>query len=464
MAALVEILEVVPGPGGESLRGFSLERPQPPARPSVGTPGEEPEEAVTAGADVHAIELAGWALGREQRAVSIEVTTHDANPLIELPIDRERPDVAAAHPDAPGAATGGFHGWVGTLGLPEAFELRLNTVLEDDSRVELASLRGRRTYLRPQPRSSRLQPLMVTTLARTGSTILVRLLGGHPDVLAYRPFQYEPRVARYWTEILKTLAEPVSYLRQITHAARPNDRQWWLGLGSPLPEPLLDPQLQSWMGAGGVEELAALCRNRIDALYGQIVRESDRADARYFVEKYLPNTVPSLVWELYPDAREVILVRDFRDMICSMFAMNEKRGFAKFGRERVESDRAHIEQLGRTGVARLLDSWRRRTDRAHLVRYEDLILEPRRTLEALVAYLGLDSSPDLITSMQEALEARTDDSQRHRTSADPRSSIGRWQTDLTADLQETCETALGPALEAFGYRSGRKGTLAGAIG
>jgi len=37
-----------------------------------------------------------------------------------------------------------------------------------------------------------------------------------------------------------------------------------------------------------------------------------------------------------------------------MFALNEKRGFPKFGRERVGSDREHIEALGRTPVTSLI--------------------------------------------------------------------------------------------------------------
>ena len=39
----------------------------------------------------------------------------------------------------------------------------------------------------------------------------------------------------------------------------------------------------------------------------------------------------ALTAELYPDAREVFLVRDFRDMVASIFAFNRKRGVRGFG-------------------------------------------------------------------------------------------------------------------------------------
>jgi hypothetical protein len=446
---LVEILETRgEQTASQRLTGCALDRPSE-------------HDLGTSGGDTHSIEVAGWAAGRDRPVVAVEVVTGEGLGLVELPVDLERPDVVQRHPDTGGTATG-FRGWVSTLGLPPEFELGIRAVLEGGEREPIATLQGRRQTLESGFEPS-IQPLLVTTLARTGSTILVRLLGGHPDIAAYRPFQYEPRVARYWMEILRTLSEPSSYLRQITHAARPNDKHWWVGTGSPLPRPLLDPDLQGWMGNEGVEGLAAVCQQRVDALYGEIARRCERPAATYCVEKYLPNIVPRLILELYPRASEIILVRDFRDMVSSMLALNAKRGYPKFGRERVGSNVEHIRELGRTGVARMLASWRERSDRSHLVRYEDLILRPEDTLEPLLRYLGLDSSPETIAAMRETLSERTDDSDRHRTTADPRSSIGRWRQDLSPELQQECEAALAPALEAFGYEPRPEDSLAEAI-
>ena len=41
----------------------------------------------------------------------------------------------------------------------------------------------------------------------------------------------------------------------------------------------------------------------------------------------LPDHVPILLSDLYEDSREIILVRDPRDVLCSLVAFNAKRGF-----------------------------------------------------------------------------------------------------------------------------------------
>ena len=71
-----------------------------------------------------------------------------------------------------------------------------------------------------------------------------------------------------------------------------------------------------------------------------------------------------------------------------------------------------------------------------------------------------DACPDTAAA---STTERTDDSDRHRTTADPRSSIGRWRHDLSPELQQECEAALAPALEAFGYEPRPEGSLAEAI-
>ena len=46
--------------------------------------------------------------------------------------------------------------------------------------------------------------------------------------------------------------------------------------------------------------------------------------------------------ELYPDSREVFLVRDFRDMVSSILAFNAKRGARGFGRAAAETDAGYV--------------------------------------------------------------------------------------------------------------------------
>src|SRR5206468_3765127 len=112
-----------------------------------------------------------------------------------------------------------------------------------------------------------------------------------------------------------------------------------------------------------------------------------------FVEKFaVRSAVPDLVWELYPRARELILVRDFRDLVASILAMNVKVGYQGFGRRRAASDEEFIERQMADLASAFVRTWRERSDRAHLVRYEDLVTSRGPTLEGILEYLGLDAS------------------------------------------------------------------------
>jgi hypothetical protein len=147
--------------------------------------------------------------------------------------------------------------------------------------------------------------------------------------------------------------------------------------------------------------------------------------------------------------REVILVRDFRDMVASMFAYNAKRGREGFRRDSVTSDAEYVVKQVKGSVSGLAAAWSARRDRAHLVRYEDLIRDPEATVASLLRYLGLDESAT--GAMVSALVARAPETEWHRTTPDPGASIGRWRQDLAPEVRRACEEELASELRAFGY-------------
>jgi hypothetical protein len=211
--------------------------------------------------------------------------------------------------------------------------------------------------------------------------------------------------------------------------------------------------VQGWLGREAIEQLALVCQERIDAVYRKIAQRCDAEDAVFFAEKFTASTAPSLMWELYPHAREVILVRDFRDMIASVIAFNEKKGGQMFGRTRVRSNEDFVRRMGGYGRT-LVGEWHRRSDRAHLVRYEDMIQKPLETVRSLVDYLEVDASEDNLRAMAETVGYTPPDMAEHGTSAGIEASIGRWREDLSDELKRVCEDAFAVPLETFGYTTG----------
>ena len=407
--------------------------------------------------DTWALPVTGWAIGTAAPARAVHVGRDDA--AWSLPVHDRRPDVAARHPDREWARHAGFSGTVNLLRLAPRFELDVTAELADGTRTPLARIAGRRAPLR-SPYEPELRPLMVTTLGRTGSTWLIHLLAGHPQVAAYRPFSFEPRAATYWVDVVTGLAEPSSYMQQLEgEVSYPGP--WWLGSGTRMTsETLPDAELARWLGSEHVADLAAFAQQRIDALYGRVAAAAGERP-RYFAEKFLPRSnVPQLLRELYPDACELVLVRDFRDMLCSIRSFNEQRGRPAFGLEAATDLEHYVADVLAPSVAGLLDEWRARRGAAHLVRYVDLLADPAPTVGGILRHAGLASSADHVEALLARAAGPVAGMEDHRTTRHPRESIGRWRTELDPALRSLCDEAFGEALAEFGYETAATGSVA----
>jgi hypothetical protein len=395
----------------------------------------------------YALDMRGWAIGREEHVVAVELASEGAS-LRTVPLDVERPQVAARFGVDPRI---GFRVLVNGLSLPPQFELEVLALTAAGERLPVAVVRGRRAQL-PGRADPALQPLIVTTLGRTGSMLLLRLLEAHPEVLVIRPHRYEQRVGGYWAEVMLALTDPASYMRQIEPSGSLDSPRWWLGDEGPTPG--FDPQqgLQRWLGDDAAIALADTCGARIEALYAEAAAARPDERPRFFAEKHTLRSA-AVTAELFPGAREVFLVRDFRDMVASILAFNRKRGVQGFGEGAARDPLDYVERLGgwADGMVRRLE---RRGPRAHVLRYEDLVGAPATTLGALLEYLEADAGEATVKAMLDVLETEMPELARHHTSPDASASIGRWQTDLDDELQRACERSFGRALAAFGYDFG----------
>jgi len=399
---------------------------------------------------IYALEVDGWVLSRTVPPVAVEVIEAGLA-IYRVPVQLRWQEPMAAFPGVPHADRCAFRVLVSALRLPPRFELLLQVHLEDGSCVPFCTVRGQRGPLQFGS-DSKLLPLMVTTLGRTGSTWLVALLAQHPQLVAYRPFDYETRVTSYWLAVLRALGEPISYTQCLRGELSAGP--WWLGDNRPSAAPPLpaDPEIRQWFGGAHIRALAAFCRNRIETFFEQVAAVQRRSDARFFVEKFYPERFQAaMVRELFSAAGEVFLVRDFRDMYSSMLSFGKKIGRPTFGRELTKTDEEFL-RLIRDQAARLLESWNERSGTAYLLRYEDLIQTPEIALRALLERFALDSSVETIQNMLRRAPEVMPESQRfHQTSGAPAESIGRWRQDMGPALQGVAREAFGGVLKAFGY-------------
>ena len=422
---VTRIVEVAKSPKlDDAFHGFELSEPKP---------GSEH--------DIYSVKLAGWALGRNvsMRCLDLMIRTVCWK---SIPLAFSIPEVAAAFPNAMGKDTCGFRSAFGVLGLPPTFRLEMVAVFRNSERRKCGEIVAVHDPLRTSY-ESKLRPLIVTSLARTGTTRLMQMLSRHPAIVMNPHYPLEGRPACYWLHMLKVLAEP---------ANSRNTFEADLSFLPPSPsncEPFTDlPAIKQWFGKDYVIELAEFSKRIIDQCYTRLAEQQQRANAVHvFAEKCLPCHLQWLFHELYPNGREVVLVRDFRDMVCSMIAFNKKRHFAAFGRENVETDTEFI-RAKQADAQRLVDVLRDRKDSVLCVHYEDLVLEPERTLRRILNHLELSSTDGVLGQMiDDASEAFA----FHRTTPSDVASLGRWKRDLDPRLQTVCHDVFADLLMEAGY-------------
>jgi len=395
----------------------------------------------------HILEIRGWVLGKiAPAAFAILMNQHEQEALKRSPIHLARPDVAAHYRQVPEATHSGFVITFSVLGLALETTLQLLVRLKGQQRLRLATLRLRRRKTLSSSYSAQLQPLMITSLPRSGSTWLMHLLAHHPHIVAYRHYPYENYAAKYWLyNMLKVFSEPGHYLNRDNRDDLFNLNLNWIQYHC-----YQNNRFNTWFGQEYLAQLIGFCQQSIDQFYQQVAQTQQQAlpASGYFAEKFGPGYVTGLFHECYPQAREIILVRDFRDVLCSMLAFTQKIGQAGFGLEHLEQDEAIFEQI-KLRAQSLVHYWQLRVQQALLVRYEDLLLQPQATLQQILDYLNLDHQ--CIESMLRQATEETAELKAHRTSQQPKASINRWRGDMNRALKQLCHTQLHTELNTFNY-------------
>jgi hypothetical protein len=396
-----------------------------------------------------AVRVSGHVLAASGPIQRVEAVVH-GHVLASGTPNEATPDVASRLPAAPWAAHCGFSLLVDTLILHRSFDFGLRVLLSDGTVVNIASIGGERHAL-TTAYSPRLQPLIVNSFGRTGTTLLMRMLAAHPQVIMYDRPPYEIRSSKYWLHALRVLGTPTDARSQIGAAMQFHEDPRAAG-GNPFysSEFAAAQEVEVWSGSTYLEDLVAFCQRSIDDWYLATAAAQNQPTAPlvFFAEKHFPDLFPRLLRDLYPGAREIFLVRDFRDMIASMLAYNAKKGSGDFGRDRVDSDEAWLDYL-RQNFTVLHFAWQDRGEPDSLIRYEELVRYPGSVLTGLLTRLGLDASPATVADLLAVAEAP--ELQGHGSSRSPAASIGRWQQDLSPEMPARIAERFSGLLQDFGY-------------
>jgi Sulfotransferase family len=278
-----------------------------------------------------------------------------------------------------------------------------------------------------------LVPIVFVATGRSGSTLLMELLGTSPDVLFERVYAYE---RAYLTYLLHWARLPMegpatadrwnrSSMDQIRHLAGgkliggiPWTERRLLAVEKP---PLWVPLLRSsW----------------------RVLSERMRTAAgiepppRYYAETG-PIWVPRMARRALP-VRIGYLVRDPRDQMVSIAAFVARR-HPSFGFRADDTPQSHAPRFVER-QRQLLEAAVNPEPGTIVVRYEDLALDIAATAARLGSWLDIDLDPARVPAHLE-----------HRTTPNVTASVARWRNELDPGVAAFIVEHLGDEMKKLGY-------------
>jgi hypothetical protein len=197
---------------------------------------------------------------------------------------------------------------------------------------------------------------------------------------------------------------------------------------------------------GPLKTSGVLPFENVEKIYSSVAREAGKQPL-YFAEKCPPGLDFGIIQQRLSAFRCLLLVRDPRDVILSVRAFNKKRGFfALREQEGMAAEELIIEfKRGYTHIIDKMSS----IQGAHLIRYEDIVLQGAATLRRLFDWLDIDD--DETTIERCVSRAASMENGQHLTSASLRASVERWRREMPEAWQELFAKHFGPILQYFDY-------------
>ncbi len=386
--------------------------------------------------------LAGWILDNDQRLGQFFVEVADVR--VPMAVKRFR------HGGLASVGHEGEFGFSSALNLRALKYPKTVTIFGSNGagleRTPLFSMQLEYSDIHVEPSRT---PIIITAMGRSGTSYLMGLLSQHPAIASTRIFPFEDRFASYYANVFRAIC-------RFGDSGSASDQfvrreVWDFPSNDILKASLfarLDTQARARAGSLIIAKSVSAARQLIDACYNSFCgAETDRG-APFFAEKMIGYfKTQEILVSMYPNVREIILVRDFRDCFTSAKMFNEKRKFLHFGAEHAKCNVEWIDNFA--GGANDITLAAQQRKQSKIMRYEDLVEDTHQELERLFSWIGIDAAPETVSACVSAVtkEAHSE----HRTTYDVKDSVGKWKRELDPDLAELSNVKLEKALKYFGY-------------
>jgi hypothetical protein len=298
---------------------------------------------------------------------------------------------------------------------------------------------GAKTLKAPPQLQSPLTPIMVTSSGRSGTTLLMQWLSKYPELVMGQLYPYEMKLVNYYSAAFRVLAAETDRKNSTDPDTMFGEKFRYLIGSNPYTRPgfhsvtTARKALERFFEETVPTAYAETFRKLVQEYYNILKQDQNKPLARYFVEKSVLDEAarkgPRLI---FGSVREIVLVRDPRDFLCSA------KAFWKASNDQAMRLVIHSSR-------RLEEICLQAAPDTIVIKYEDLVAAPAETMQRIGDFIGL--------SRVKASDVDTDKNLFgiHGTSSSPASSVGRWRNDLTEKEVEYCEQHLGSFMKYFGY-------------
>ncbi|SHF55168.1 hypothetical protein SAMN04487965_2225 [Microbulbifer donghaiensis] len=280
-------------------------------------------------------------------------------------------------------------------------------------------------------------PIMLRSFGRSGSTLLMQVLGSSKNVIFDRDYPFEKRHLTYFHRLANIVGKDAD-----------NDSDWnpdtifnsSLNRVGPIPyqeveifdrKKLSDDLLRRlW---NGFSHQVAACQSE----------SIDDSKPIYYAEKVVHDICDDI--NNIVEAKNLFLFRDPRDEFLSVKSFNKKRGFNGFGWQKDDTDESYALKLCnmRRNFMRHIANIER-DERRFLVKYEEFMGNPYEITNSIGEWIGLNLDYGKVESQKKAVA-------HHFTSSSVGASVGRWKTEMEQSVAAIFARELGEELQLLGY-------------
>ncbi len=281
-------------------------------------------------------------------------------------------------------------------------------------------------------------PILVTASGRSGTTILMKRLLQSPDITVVDKYPYEVKILAYYAHAYDVMTSSVNYtsppdlgdyFSKMTRIGQnPFNHYEYENIFS-------DPYaLYDFFEKRLPRKLMESFKSIILDFYEYVENRAGSSSSKYFAEKVdLLHCTRSFTHAAFDQTKEIVLVRDPRDLFCS---------YRSFWQTPADEAVSALKSIA-DEMVRLHSS--KDKNKMIFVKYEDLVLQTEKTLYNISQFLNLDQNLEADPKSDSKLF------ESHGTSENINASVNRWKKDLNAGEIEQFEFMFSEFLNVYNY-------------